>query len=365
MPSIFSFKIVEKVLIPVNGTHVDAAVFLTFLFLHLAAAGLLLFSVKRPLVFRRMIQVLSAVLFLLFFHQCLCIMRDWAYGFQQVGRDNTAAFGNLFMPVILVVSAFLMGRIFCGFICPMGFLMEIFSGLCRWKERKIYSFCSARAAKSSASTAAAADPAADSEAESLVSALARAEKVIKKVNIVLIILLGLLSYAISSYIWPDNRGFYESTALIWIFLLLFFLAYSVLRPQSLRAHVWSLNFSLYLWVPLVLAGVYVNNPWCSIYASNLEYASMAAFVISLLSAAVYEMSWCRFVCPLGAVLRLCSEYSFFKRKARDDEKKAWKICPTGALDPMHNRGFKASSCFYCCRCLKKDSSFEIEKGRDE
>lgn len=319
MPSLFSFKLIDRVIIPVGNTSVDAAVFLTFFLLLLISAGVLFSGIKRIGLARRIIQCLSSLVFLLFFHQCLCIMRDWAFGFQQIGRDNTAAFGNLFLPVLLIVSALVMGRIFCGFICPMGLLVELFSKLGKYKK-----FLG------------------------------------KKADYILLSGLTLLSIVFSYLIWPDNRFVYESTAMIWTFLLLGYLFFAVNTPAKWRVIRWPLDFSLYLWMPLVLMGVYVNNPWCSVYASNLEYASMAAFVVTLLASAVFERAWCRFVCPLGAVLRFVSSFSHHKRVATNLEKKLWGVCPSGALDPSNKDGFDFTSCIYCGKCISNEEGFNIK-----
>jgi len=321
--SLFSFKLIDKPLIPIQNSYVDAAVYLTLFVLCLGALATVLFARKRIGLARRVIQGLSALAFLLFFHQCMCIMRDWAFGFQQMGRDSLAAFGNLFLPFALMGYTCLMGRVFCGYICPMGLIMEIAGRVDRFKRR-----------------------------------LLGDTRKLAVLDTILILLLMALMVVLTSLIWPDNRFFYESTATIWTFLLLFLMLFYVWNRPAWEKSRGARLFSLVLWLPLIFFGVFVNNPWCSVYASNLEYSSMASLVVVILASMVVEMSWCRLVCPLGAFLSLFAGRAVLKRKVSQQERAREKVCYVSALGREFPDSFDQSSCFFCTACLGKDRGFE-------
>jgi polyferredoxin len=328
--SLFSFKLIQKPIIPVQDSYVDSMVYLTLFVLSISALGAVLFLRDRKTLARRVIQFLSATAFLLFFHQCMCIMRDWAYGFQQIGRDSVAAFGNLFLPFALIGYTCLVGRVFCGYICPMGLLVEIAGRFDRFKRRRI------------------SDP-----------------RRLAILDTVLIVGLMVLMAVLTSYIWPDNRFFYESTATIWTFLLLGLMIFYVWDRPSWEKSRKARSFSLMLWLPLIFFGVFVNNPWCSVYASNLEYSSMASLIVVLLASMVVEMSWCRLVCPLGAFLAIFAARPVIARRVSDEEAARENLCYVSALGEEFEGKFDQSSCFYCTACLGRSKGFDFAQPSED
>jgi len=64
--------------------------------------------------------------------------------------------------------------------------------------------------------------------------------------------------------------------------------------------------------------------------------------------------WCRYLCPLGALLGLLSKVAIFRRVVGEDCKSCGvcsKHCPTGTIDPDHGYASDPSECTLCLECL--------------
>ena len=64
--------------------------------------------------------------------------------------------------------------------------------------------------------------------------------------------------------------------------------------------------------------------------------------------------WCRYLCPLGGLLGLVSKLALFRRKVGEDCKNCSlcdKHCPTGTIDPTKGYASDPSECTMCLECL--------------
>jgi polyferredoxin len=89
-----------------------------------------------------------------------------------------------------------------------------------------------------------------------------------------------------------------------------------------------------------------------LYAFNILIALLFAGVLAL--NAVRRRFWCRYLCPLGALLGLVGKVAWLRRTVGDaciDCQRCARACPVGTIDPA--RGFESdpSECILCLDCV--------------
>ena len=93
------------------------------------------------------------------------------------------------------------------------------------------------------------------------------------------------------------------------------------------------------------------------------------FVVALLLNLIEKRFWCRYLCPLGALIGLLSKFSLFKRVV--DQKACVKCgactkkCPMGAIAPENNYISDPAECIMCMDCEPRCPMLAIsnEKGK--
>lgn len=105
------------------------------------------------------------------------------------------------------------------------------------------------------------------------------------------------------------------------------------------------------WVDRVLrgAGLVGGEP---AFQQGVVLALVFAGVLAL--NAVRPRFWCRYLCPLGALLGLVSKVSFLRHHADADAcvacGKCARACPTGTVDPARGYAADPSECTLCLDC---------------
>jgi polyferredoxin len=88
-----------------------------------------------------------------------------------------------------------------------------------------------------------------------------------------------------------------------------------------------------------------------LYALNILIALLFGGILAL--NAVRRRFWCRYLCPLGALLGLISKVAWLRRTVGDtciDCQRCARACPVGTIDPAQGFRSDPSECIMCLDC---------------
>ncbi len=217
--------------------------------------------------------------------------------------------------LILILAAVITGRAWCGWLCPMGTILDLF-GFLHPKQKKQ-----------------------SQPAEQL--------RQIKYGILVIILIAAIFGNLTLLAIDPLTLFFRSTASVIWPALDRIISAVErVLYPVPLFSDA-------VLWLDDLLRPVVLPvEPF--FYRSTVIVFLLFASVIGLNTVAV--RFWCRYLCPFGGLLGIFSKLALFRREVSSDCSSCGlceKSCPTGTIDP--NRGYASdpSECTLCLNCLQK------------
>lgn len=212
--------------------------------------------------------------------------------------------------VIVILSALLLGRVFCGYICPMGTTID----LCQSAF-----FPSRKASGKQSCYEATSD-----------------YRPWKYVFLVLIVGCGLVSVSLIHVASPLS-------------LITRLYGLSLYGPACLAAD------TILAWTSPVVAelgfpGLAYLQVAQKVFAANLFV--IVAFAGILLASRVQPRFWCRNLCPAGAILGLFSRRPFMRRRVGEscsNCRRCIRECPTGAIGDGPELTVH-SECIVCLRC---------------
>jgi polyferredoxin len=79
------------------------------------------------------------------------------------------------------------------------------------------------------------------------------------------------------------------------------------------------------------------------------------FVVVLVLNVARPRFWCRYLCPLGALLALASKVSWLRHRVEESRcvscGQCTRVCPTGTIDSERKYGADSVECTMCMKCL--------------
>jgi polyferredoxin len=216
------------------------------------------------------------------------------------------------LALILIILSLVVGRAWCGWLCPMGSALDLFS-LKRWRKARSEPNQGWRSVKYALLLII------------LVAALLG--------NLTLLVLdpLTIMTRTLATSIWPALDRMV--TAVEMVLIQVPFLSDTVSNFDG-----------------LIRPAVFPSMPLY--YADALLFGVIFAGIIGLNLLA--ERFWCRYLCPLGGLLGILSKFSLFRREVAGECKGCNlcdSACPTGTIDPNNGYASDPSECTLCLDCL--------------
>ncbi len=309
-------KVIERALLPLGNTAIDLTPFLMMAGLSVVAALLMRWRFPHRQWARRMVQTISAAALILGVHPCACMTRDIVLGATYLGRDDLEAFKLLVVFGTVAAFTTLFGRIFCGWLCPLGFAQELLAKVTAWARR------------------------------------AEHQRRLIYVKYVLgVLFLGLLFY--SSYKTKPGTFSFIEHAMVFYTIGLSLIALTVLTDRSKD---WFFKRFRYVLLASVFAvfiyGVYANGPFCVFFTAYVEWASLISCFGVLLLSIVLASAWCRYMCPEGAMLGILAKHAAWQINRNDRLCRHDGCCePVCPVDCIVMGIRDRQSCLYCMKCV--------------
>lgn len=312
----WTWKHFHEPLLPIVGAY-DLAPFLIMMTLLTAGAVCMRWlGGHRRQWLRRATQVLATLAFVIGLHPCACLVRDLVRGALVINVDNLKAFQLMMLIVPVAGFGLLWGRVFCGWVCPIGFVQEIATKSTSWMRK----------------------PAFRQRTRPIRFAMGTS------------LLIGtVVAYL---FIRPSNEPLLQG------YSAAFLIALSVLVVLSVADARWEVKLRpirylcLALFFVATVLDIYLQAAFCVLFTNDIRNIAWLLFGGVLAASLILSQAWCRFLCPEGALLSLLTRVSGWK--IRLDQGKCSscnvcnEVCPVEAIDVGK---VNASSCLYCCKCV--------------
>ncbi len=271
---------------------------------------------------RQTVQILALLLFLAIFlyTNAQRPLSFWADLFARLDPllmltatlAGRAVVSGLALAAVTVILTLLFGRVWCGWLCPLGTVLEWLSPRrTRTKARPPSEHW--RSLKHLL----------------LIAILAAA--ILGNQTLVILDPITILTRSLATSVWPGLRyGVVEVETFLYRFPALWgpldALHGAVVQPLFQEVQP---VFALVFLIALLLVGLVALNWWA-------------------------ERFWCRYLCPLGGLLGLLSKLSLVRREVSDECTLCARCthqCPTGTIDPRDNFRSDPAECIVCFDCL--------------
>jgi polyferredoxin len=216
------------------------------------------------------------------------------------------------LALITLLLTVAVGRAWCGWLCPLGTLLDLLS-LRRWRGRR--------------------EPPADSWRALKYGLLLTTLLAALFTNLTLMIFdpLTILFRTLSISVWPGVDQLVTAAEV------------TLYRVPALRPAVSAFEG---------LARPEVLPPDPAFYRYTLLYAGV--FVGVVLLNLVAQRFWCRYLCPLAGLLGLLSKVAIVRRQVNDQCQQCdlcARVCPTGTIQAAKGYASDPGECTVCLECL--------------
>jgi len=214
------------------------------------------------------------------------------------------------LSLVILLSSLVVGRAWCGWLCPMGTLLDVFN-FSKLRNRKDI-------------------PQTFRKLKYIVLIVTLVSAILSNLTLLVFDPITIFIRSMTLVIWPllDKGVYFLETLLIKVP----FLSEPVFAMDAwMRPRIFPVESSTYQFA--ILFGVF--------------------FVAILLLNLVAERFWCRYLCPLGALLGLGSRLSLIQRRVNSNCMECGlcgKDCPTGTIDAKNGFQSDPSECTLCMNC---------------
>ena len=267
---------------------------------------------------RTFIQALSLLLFSVFFIFATYKLPNWLPADIYLRLDPllglNAVFaareiiGRVLWALVTIGATLVVGRFFCAYVCPMGASIDFLDFLFFRKKKRLG---------------------------------LKAEASFRRAKYFLLVI-----FVVAALTGLSLAFLMDPMALLTRFYTFF------IYPLVLTV----INLSLDLLRPLFQALGWVSLSHLHYFQSVYYMTAITLLIFGGIIALnrLVPRFWCRYLCPLGALLSLISPLGLFKRRVNEDCNeclKCQKTCPMGAVtdDP---RGTRLPECIQCRTCAK-------------
>ncbi len=214
------------------------------------------------------------------------------------------------LSLVILLSSLVVGRAWCGWLCPMGTLLDIFT------------FSKLRSRKP--------PPQTFRKLKYILLIVTLVSAILGNLTLLVFDPITIFIRSIILVIWPllDKGIYFLETLLIKVP----FLSEPVFSVDAwMRPRIFPVESSTYQYG--ILFGIF--------------------FAVILLLNLIAERFWCRYLCPLGALLGLGSRLSLIQRRVNSycvDCGLCGRDCPTGTIDAKNGYQSDPSECTLCMNC---------------
>jgi MauM/NapG family ferredoxin protein len=223
--------------------------------------------------------------------------------------------------LVILISSFVVGRAWCGWLCPMGTILDVFS------------FNHSRIKKQ------------------------LPDNWRKLKYGLLIVTLVSAVFSNLTLLFFDPITLFVRTITVTVLPVIDQITFAV---EKLFIKVPFLSGPVSKFDSLIRPAIFPSEPSTFVYAFTFGLFFTGLILLNLIA----ERFWCRYLCPLGAMLGLASKIALIQRRLESPCAECGlcsKKCPTGTINPALNFKSDPSECTLCMecqqRCAKGSQSF--------